>query len=49
MEENNLQTMLNILSANQISFFKYYSLREILEISFKCKTFVLKKLLKKLC
>lgn len=49
MEENNLQTMLNILSANQISFFKYYSLREILEIPFKCKAFVLKKILKKLC
>ena len=29
MEENNLQTMLNILSANQISSFKYYSLRNI--------------------
>lgn len=49
MEENNLQTMLNILSANQISVFNYYSLREMFEITFKCRRFVIKKILKKIC
>lgn len=48
MEESNLQTMLNILSANHISYFKYYTLREILEILFKYRGFVVKKIVKKL-
>lgn len=48
MEESNLQTMLNILSANHISYFKYYTLREILEILFKYRGFIVKKIVKKL-
>ncbi len=49
MEENNLQTMLNILSANQESPFVYYTLREKIEIIFKCRQFILKKIFKKIC
>lgn len=49
MEENNFQTMINILSGNQISIFKYYTFKEMLGIVFKCWHVILKKILTKIC
>lgn len=49
MEENNLQTMLNILSSNHIHFLKYFTISEMMGILYRHKKFVIKKILKKIC
>lgn len=49
MEENNLQRMIRILSANHISIFNYYTLQELLYIFFHFKHFWWNKLKKRLC
>ena len=49
MEENNLQCMIRLLSANHISLFKYYTLQELLYIIFHFKRFWWEKLKRRLC
>lgn len=48
IEENNLQTMLNLLSGNHVSLIKYYTLKELLHLLFHFKQFVWKKIKKRI-